>query len=457
MSMHDTWKGIAYGIDAIISYGVAGKKESYEGIDWVIDHSETAEVINHSRGSDTESWPYADIAKFLDAAVDDRGKCIVQAFGNWGSSRRTREGLAYNVISVGAMDDNNTSSTDDDTIYSSSSTGPADGVRKPDLVAPGVKIKSTDAQHETTDDNSDDALLNPKWKSPPTDIDVTGTSFAAPHVAGAVLLLKDSWIWDHKAIKAILINNAEDKGSAGWDTTYGWGYVDLDSTYAHRDYVTGTLDNNDTSDYFQGTMSQGQRATLVWNRHVVYNGANPPTTVRSLTNLNLYLYDSNSALIDSSTEDAQKNVEQVSYDSQGSETVTIEVRLIGSLPTGVSSESYAVAVPAVFQESGAPKQVSEGFRGPRSFALSQNYPNPFNATTVVTFELPEASRVKLEVYNTSGQKLRTLVDEKQMKRGRHAVRWEGKNQKGQEVASGVYFYRFTAGDFTTTRKMVLLR
>lgn len=88
--------------------------------------------------------------------------------------------------------------------------------------------------------------------------------------------------------------------------------------------------------------------------------------------------------------------------------------------------------------------------------MRQNYPNPFNATTVVYFQLPEASRVKLGVYNTLGQVVRTLVDE-QRARGAHQVQWDGKNVDGLDIASGLYFVRMKAGDFVGVRKMVLLR
>lgn len=91
-----------------------------------------------------------------------------------------------------------------------------------------------------------------------------------------------------------------------------------------------------------------------------------------------------------------------------------------------------------------------------TFKLERNFPNPFNPETVLKFNLPEASRVSLNVYNILGQVVRTLVDE-ELPAGAHSVVWDGKNGQGSDVASGVYFYRIKAGDFESTMRMTLLR
>jgi len=93
---------------------------------------------------------------------------------------------------------------------------------------------------------------------------------------------------------------------------------------------------------------------------------------------------------------------------------------------------------------------------PSKFDLSQNYPNPFNPVTTIRFELPKNADVKLEVYNIMGQLVRQLVDNK-MEAGYHTVIWDGANASGLRVVSGVYYYRFVAGDFTSVKKMVLLK
>ncbi len=101
---------------------------------------------------------------------------------------------------------------------------------------------------------------------------------------------------------------------------------------------------------------------------------------------------------------------------------------------------------------------SEDFAAPRpaAFGLEQNYPNPFNPETSIKFSLSEDSRVTLKVFNLLGQVVNTLVDEN-MPAGEHAILWNGKNERSEDVASGVYFYRIKAGDYESVRRMTLLR
>ncbi|HFE64491.1 MAG TPA: T9SS type A sorting domain-containing protein, partial [Caldithrix sp.] len=92
-----------------------------------------------------------------------------------------------------------------------------------------------------------------------------------------------------------------------------------------------------------------------------------------------------------------------------------------------------------------------------SFRLHQNYPNPFNSSTQITFELNRAGDVSLQVYNLIGQKVRTLVNGRKLV-GTHRVKWNGRDDLGQPVASGVYIYCLSAGEhFVQSRKMLLLR
>ncbi|MCB0306638.1 MAG: T9SS type A sorting domain-containing protein, partial [Calditrichaeota bacterium] len=93
---------------------------------------------------------------------------------------------------------------------------------------------------------------------------------------------------------------------------------------------------------------------------------------------------------------------------------------------------------------------------PEVFELAQNYPNPFNPTTTIQYSLPEAAQVRLDIYNMTGQKVRTLVSGG-MEAGQHSVQWDGTNEFGEKVTSGMYIYRIVAGDFVQTRKMVLLK
>jgi len=93
---------------------------------------------------------------------------------------------------------------------------------------------------------------------------------------------------------------------------------------------------------------------------------------------------------------------------------------------------------------------------PTTYALSQNYPNPFNAATAVNYALPENTDVVLEIYNLLGQKVVTLVDENQ-EAGYYSIIWDGMDDDGVPVPTGVYLYKLRAGNFVETKKMVLLK
>jgi predicted CXXCH cytochrome family protein len=93
---------------------------------------------------------------------------------------------------------------------------------------------------------------------------------------------------------------------------------------------------------------------------------------------------------------------------------------------------------------------------PEKFVLGQNYPNPFNPSTKINFSLPKTEFVSIRIYDIIGREVYKLVDEK-LNTGTYSVDWNSINNFGNYVASGVYFYRITAGNYTETKKMILLR
>ena len=118
------------------------------------------------------------------------------------------------------------------------------------------------------------------------------------------------------------------------------------------------------------------------------------------------------------------------------------------LPSGVS---YARGIQVL-------EQILETL-APRTTALLPNYPNPFNPETWIPYQLAEPTNVTIVIYSASGQVVRTLELGHQAvgvyeSRSR-AAHWDGRNELGEQVASGVYFYVLTAGDFTATRKMLI--
>jgi hypothetical protein len=105
-------------------------------------------------------------------------------------------------------------------------------------------------------------------------------------------------------------------------------------------------------------------------------------------------------------------------------------------------------------EGHTPTAVRDGPR-PR-VTLAQNHPNPFNPTTTIEYEVSARERVRLRVYDVRGALVRTLVDTEQSA-GAHVTGWNGTDEMGRAVASGVYYYRLEAGPASATKRMVLLK
>jgi flagellar hook assembly protein FlgD len=93
---------------------------------------------------------------------------------------------------------------------------------------------------------------------------------------------------------------------------------------------------------------------------------------------------------------------------------------------------------------------------PDEFSLEQKYPNPFNPTTEIIYSLPKETEVTLAVYNTIGQKALTLVSEKQAT-GKYRVRWSGLDQNGKNLPTGIYLYRLETSEFTSAKKMLMVK
>lgn len=94
---------------------------------------------------------------------------------------------------------------------------------------------------------------------------------------------------------------------------------------------------------------------------------------------------------------------------------------------------------------------------PKQFTLHQNFPNPFNPVTTIKFDLPKSSPVVLKIYNVLGQEVRTVLQKDMMEAGFHHVTWDGTNNVGLKVASGIYLYHIRAGNYVKTKKMTFLK
>ena len=123
------------------------------------------------------------------------------------------------------------------------------------------------------------------------------------------------------------------------------------------------------------------------------------------------------------------------------------------LPAGSEARSFRILIATASyaneHREGIPLE-------PVDFFLESNYPNPFNPETSIRYRIGEQCDVRLDIFNILGQRVRTLVDASQ-EAGAFEVKWDGLNDAGTEVRSGIYLYRLNAGEFVQSRKMLLIR
>ncbi len=140
-------------------------------------------------------------------------------------------------------------------------------------------------------------------------------------------------------------------------------------------------------------------------------------------------------------------VDAVGYTSSGTYTSSPSYSTTGS-PTPTTADL------TVTPET--PLAITEKPVQPTGYSLDQNYPNPFNPTTQIAFSLPASMHVSVAIFNILGERVATLVNAN-MSAGSHIVTWNARNQSGEMMPSGVYFYRLSTPSFTAVKKMLLLK
>lgn len=101
--------------------------------------------------------------------------------------------------------------------------------------------------------------------------------------------------------------------------------------------------------------------------------------------------------------------------------------------------------------------VGEPAKIPDEFTVEQNYPNPFNPATNIDFSLPKSEEVTISIHDLTGRHIRTLVKDQNYSIGRHSIQWDGRDNSGRKVSSGMYYYRFQAGKYMKTNSMMLIK
>jgi hypothetical protein len=138
------------------------------------------------------------------------------------------------------------------------------------------------------------------------------------------------------------------------------------------------------------------------------------------------------------------------FDKAGNDLATVPATTASFVPTGSQWESFSYPLDMIVAIPNSPKGIVT------QFDLAQNYPNPFNPATNIRFSIPGSSRVRLSVYNLLGQKVAELVNEN-LQAGIHTVTWNGTNQNGKQVSSGIYFYRLETEQEKLQKKMLYIR
>ena len=122
----------------------------------------------------------------------------------------------------------------------------------------------------------------------------------------------------------------------------------------------------------------------------------------------------------------------------------------------IATELTLYSRPINVTVSGGVGVTDHSISNPKAFALYQNYPNPFNSSTVIKYDLPEASIVVLKIYNLFGQEIKTLANELQTA-GEKKILWNGLNVQGQKVSSGIYVYKIKTESFSKSNKMIMIK
>ncbi|MBX3385823.1 MAG: S8 family serine peptidase [Phycisphaeraceae bacterium] len=357
-----TRKGIAPAISHFL-VGLAGGNNTRLHGHWMIAQApEKAEVINISFSLGSTTNDYHDVERWFDALINSSSTMVSKSTGNGGSGARTitQPGQAYNLMGVANMTFHGTLTRDDDRITSTSSRGTTfGGRRKPDITATGQGVFTA----------------NSGWAGGTHFTSFGGTSAAAPHVGACYLLVTDArGVDDPIAGKAVLLNTADAMSDnntlsnsaddfylqgSHWSPTYGWGYLDMAEALVNApDVFVSTVSLNAESGhprerFYSGFMFAGEKATLVWNRHLGYQSIGTPIDVRALTDLDLYAYSPDGTLITSSVT-MPNNVEQIGVAQDG--PVILRVAIAGnSLDPLVGVERFALATEELFEEREAPK------------------------------------------------------------------------------------------------------
>jgi subtilisin family serine protease len=434
---------------------IADAKSAFQ---WIADPDGDPGTTWDVPGSNSNSWGISPIyhSQYLpDGPCDSMfwgylrgaeaaGVVVVFSAGNEGPGATTHRNPAnwaaddYTCFSVGAVDGNDPNLP----IASFSSRGPeyctpsGNATIKPEICAPGVNVRSS--------------VPGGGYSS------YSGTSMASPHINGVIALMRQANPnLPVNFIKQVMMETALDKGNPGEDNTYGWGVVD--AYEAVLQVFTGLTMS------CEALVPTFCRGGSFYFRVNTYNSTGSPiSVVMTFNGYAGYDCDPGNSLVaiprNKTIPDGQNttnyffNVPNAAAPGQYSASLgfshsgqnyfcCMNVNIVQCSPWKVGDNTEWSLVEVNRPEAALPTTTS----------LAQNYPNPFNATTEIGYALAEAGKVELKIYNLSGQLVETLVDSYQ-EAGEYLVTWDG-----SEVSSGVYFCELTTADYSSVKRMSLLK
>jgi subtilisin family serine protease len=342
-----------------------------------------------------------------------------------------------------------------------SSRGPSDcnnSVIKPEVAAPGENVRS--------------CYNNGSYTS------MSGTSMAGPHVAGAFLLLRQyNTDATTDTIKMALIRSARDEGASGNDNTFGWGFIDVNAainfmprqpSLAHAGFcirdTAGNVNNN----------GQADPGEWVFLRDTIWSaGGRRAAGITGILRKKVAAYayltisDSNATFPDLDSVGGANRKGWATADMyrlRVESTVPAADTFIPLVQTLTCPKpgggTYTVSNLFVLRRGFTPVGVESGspisLELPKAYALREARPSVMSRETRVEFDLPKAGNLSLVVYNLAGQVVRTLL-EGTHSGGTYEVVWNGKNEQGLQVPSGVYFVKLNAGAFSDSKRIVVVK
>jgi minor extracellular serine protease Vpr len=443
-------------------------------------------LAHDSLGGASATLPTGNTSKTVDMPGTSRGAITVASYATkWTWTSSDGNGWWY-----GSPDRTGNIST-------FSSIGPtADNRQKPDIAAPGQAVVAAFSRNDVTESASNIIVSNKYLK-------MQGTSMACPHVTGgAALLLGANPSLTAAQIKSLFTSTANSDSYATGLPNYIWGYGKFDvleamakSIWSSASVVRTTLAYDGTTTSYFVRVTGTQKAAVRFS----------PTTSGTLTGIQVYItslsnrpivgsgplvcdvytdnaglpgtkigtsvsqpfsmlspYTNNYIQMTSANVNVTSGTDYHVVLSVANTADSVLVRYEGVTSGTHSStyngstwnaQTYNIRLRSIITTTSGLTSVDENLtlQQPQMFRLNQNYPNPFNPTTKITYTIPTANKVTLKIFNLLGQLVATLVDEQQ------DANTYMKEFDASRLASGTYFYQINAGNFNSTKKMILMK